>query len=124
MATEYLMSVNKFDRPKKYVDTEGKPAATQTLITRLILLEPGTIQHHPHMGVGIVSKYRYMTTDELPALRQDIQDQCQKYLPDLYDCNVEVSLYDQHTVRIMLTSNGLHYIADFDKNTLTLSELI
>ena len=123
MASEYLLSINKFDRPKKYIDSEGKPAATQTLITRLILLEPGTIQHHPEMGVGIVSKYRYSNTDALPALRHDIEDQCRTYLPDLYDCNVDVSLSDAHTVRIMLTSNNIQYVADFNKDTLTLSEL-
>lgn len=123
MATEYLLSINKFDRPKKYVDSEGKPAATQTLITRLILMDPGTIQHHPDMGVGIVSRYRYSNTDDLPALRRDIEDQCQTYLPELYDCTVEVELYDDHTVRIMLLSNDIKYVADFDKETLTLSEL-
>jgi len=123
MATEYLLSINKFDRPKKYVDSEGKPAATQTLITRLILMDPGTIQHHPDMGVGIVSRYRYSNTDDLPALRHDIEDQCHTYLPELYDCTVEVELYDSHTVRIMLLSNDIKYVADFDKETLTLSEL-
>ena len=123
MATEYLLSINKFDRPKKYVDSEGKPAATQTLITRLILMDPGTIQHHPDMGVGIVSRYRYSNTDDLPALRHDIEDQCKTYLPELYDCTVEVELYDNHTVRIMLLSNDIKYVADFDKETLTLSEL-
>ena len=116
------MSINKFDKPTKIVDSESSPLATSTMITRLIMLEPGTIQSHPDMGVGIVSRYRYMNSEDIDQLKDDIQDQVTKYLPNLHDVNVEVTDQDQ-SVRITLTSNGLVYIADIDKTTRTLSEL-
>ena len=53
--SEPLMSINKFNKPKVLQE----PDSGVIRIVRLILLEPGTIQTHPDMGVGIVSKFRY-----------------------------------------------------------------
>ena len=116
------MSVNKFDRPTKFIDKEGFPSATQTLITRLILLEPGTIQSHPDMGVGLVSRYRFTDTSDIDQLEQDIADQVSKYLPQLYDADVRIEDFDT-TIRITISSNGLTYVASVDKLTRSLSEL-
>lgn len=116
------MSVNKFDKPTKLVDRENFPSATQVLITRLILLEPGTIQSHPEMGVGIVSRYRFTDADDLTRLEQDIADQVSKYLPELHDVDVDIQNFET-TIRITLSSNGLVYTASVDKSTHTLSQL-
>ena len=52
---EYLLDMNNFDQPEILKDK----AAIAALLTRLILLEPGTNPLFPTMGVGLVSKYRY-----------------------------------------------------------------
>ena len=39
---------------------------------RLILLTPGTIQTHPEMGVGLITKYRFMYDTELQNLKKVI----------------------------------------------------
>lgn len=122
MATEYLLSLNKFDRPKKYVDKQGKAAATQTLITRLILMEPGTFQHHPQMGVGIVSRYRYSDTEDLSMLEDDIKWQMATYIPSLRDASVRVT-QSERIIHINIIGNDLVYTADYDTSTMRLSEL-
>ena len=53
--TEFGFSVDEFQNPKNYKNAE----AIATLLSRLLLLEPGTIQSHPDMGVGLYSKYHY-----------------------------------------------------------------
>lgn len=123
MATEYLLSINKFDRPRKLVDVEGQAAATQMLITRLILLEPGTIQSHPDMGVGLKSKYHFGNMEDIQVLEDDIKDQIQKYLPGLYDASVRVTQYNDKIIHINIISNDLVYTANFDTDVMRLSEL-
>ena len=58
---EYTLDVNAYGTPLDYKNFN----ALGTLIMRLILLEPGTITHSPKMGVGLISKYRYMQSDKL-----------------------------------------------------------
>ena len=53
---EYSMSVNDFNQP---ADAKGKKAIG-VLLVRLLLMEKGTDPMRPDMGVGIVSRYRYM----------------------------------------------------------------
>ena len=53
---EYHFDVNDFKEPR---ETTGRKAIG-VLIVRLLLLEPGTDPNRPEMGVGLVSKYRYM----------------------------------------------------------------
>ena len=122
MGVEYTLSVNKFNRPKKFIDVEGNPSAAQILAVRLILLEPGTIQSHPSMGVGIISRYRYSNVEELDTLRYDIQEQIRKWIPDMYDCQVSVT-EDNRIVYITMVSNGYPYTIGFDKTTLQLADL-
>ena len=113
---EHLLSINKFEKPTIAKDND----AVSILITRLILLEPGTIQSHPEMGVGIVSKYRYSETRNIESLRRDIADQITKYLPTLSGANVEVSTNDKG-VTISITIDNVMYAYNFDANTNTLS---
>ena len=49
---EYLLSINEFVQPKVL---SGDSAAFADII-RLFLLEPGTNQTHPDMGIGIRSR--------------------------------------------------------------------
>lgn len=113
---EHLLSINKFEKPTVAKDND----AIAILITRLILLEPGTIQSHPEMGVGLVSRYRYSETRNIESLRRDISDQITKYLPTLSGANVEVSVNDKETT-ISVTADNIMYTYSFDANTNTLS---
>ena len=85
---EYTFSVDNFGDPKVLKNA----AAIATILTRLLLLEPGTIQSHPNMGVGLVSKYRYTIEDKLITLRDDFRYQIEKYLPQYQGVEVQVYL--------------------------------
>lgn len=76
---ESVISINKFNKP----EVLDKIETEYTLIVRLILLEPGIIQSHPQMGVGLVSKWRNCFEDQLSDLQLEIYNQMSKYLPDL-----------------------------------------
>ena len=86
--SEFSFSVDDFKSPKVYKD----PKAVAVLLTRLLLLEPGTIQSHPEMGVGIYSKYMYgMEGTTASSLKSSIQKQITTYLPDFQSVNVNVT---------------------------------
>lgn len=88
---EALFSVNDFKEPKIIENAE----AIATLLTRLLLLEPGTIQSHPEMGVGLISNYRYSTEDNASRLQSNFRSQITKYLPDFQSVRVSVRCKDK-----------------------------
>jgi len=115
---EYLLSISDLTKPKIITDKE----AIYTLITRLILLEPGTIQSHPDMGVGIVSRYRYSDSKNIETLKTDIAAQIATYLPDLAANDVSVIIKDKAIV-IRVTANSVVYETTFNTITKTLGDL-
>ena len=74
---EYLLTTNNYLEP----DVQEGSDAYAILLTRLLLLEPGTNPLHPEMGVGLGPKYRYLSEDDMAALQTRIQDQVNTYLP-------------------------------------------
>ena len=117
---EHLLSINKFEKPTVAKDND----AISILSTRLILLEPGTIQSHPDMGVGLVSRYRYSETRNIESLRRDIKDQITKYLPTLSGADVEVTTNDKNLNISVLADNIMYaYTFDATTNSLTLKEI-
>lgn len=90
---EYSLSVNSFNEPKVY----EKAPALLLLLTRLILLEPGTFQSHPDMGVGLITNYRYRVDDGSLAseLQSRIKTQIDTYLPILSGVDVNVNIKDK-----------------------------
>lgn len=117
--TEQLLTLNRFGTPKVLEDEE----AIYTIIIRLILLEPGTIQSHPDMGVGIVSRYRYAFSESTVDLKNDIQQQIEKYLPVFAGADVEVK-YEDHRFVIRVIINNVLYDFTFDTTTGTLDKLL
>ena len=114
---EPLMTINQFQRP---IELEGTDAQIM-LITRLILLDPGTIQTHPDMGVGLVSLYRYTVDVDLDKLRNRIQSQISKYLPMFTTVQVRVDLnVNEHTLYIYIDSDQLNALVPFDTENLTI----
>lgn len=88
---EPCLSIDEFNMPKVLSGRE----AISTLITHLILLEPGTYFSHPTMGVGLVSRYRYNNRKSLDQLTKDIEDQINTYLPEFQAVDVNV-YFDPH----------------------------
>lgn len=114
--TEFGFSVDDFQDPKLYKDAE----AVATLLTRIILLEPGTIQSHPDAGVGIMSKFRYSVEGSASDLQAEIQRQVEKYLPQFQGAKFNVTQKDGAfiiTAEIDDTLYGIYY----DVNTSNIS---
>ena len=110
--TEHLLSINEFVQPKVL---KGEEAA-YTDIIRLFLLDPGTNQTHPKMGVGIRSRYRFSDTSDINKLKSEVQNQIKTYLPNLLVTDVQVQTYGT-TLAIFITSQdddiyGLGYNTD------------
>lgn len=110
--------MDKFNKPKSVNNQE----AIYTLLARLILLEKGTIQSHPDMGVGIVSRYRYSETDKWRDLQQDIEDQIFAYLPDFTGVRVKVSP-DDRKFNIEISIDGVLYKYIYNTENITLEDI-
>lgn len=118
MPTEPLFTLTKFNTP---LEVTGKDAIS-LLITRLILLEPGTIQSHPDMGVGIVSRYRYSELNNGGGqnLQNDIREQIQTYLPPEFG-GAQVKVSENKTsyiIDIQIDDTIYSYNYDTSNNTL------
>lgn len=100
---EYVIETNDFKQPKIHY---GKKAIG-VLLVRLLLLEPGTDPMRPDMGVGLVSKYRYMFPDGLSDLKVDIYKQVQTYLAP----------YSQVSITLTIENKELHIEIKIDDNT-------
>ncbi len=114
--SEFSFSVDDFKSPKVYKD----PKAVAILLTRLLLLEPGTIQSHPEMGVGLYSNFMYgMEGATASSLKSSIQKQITTYLPDFQSLNVSV-VQKEDTLYITIEIDGYVYgfVYNADKQTL------
>lgn len=98
---EYLLSINEFIQPKVL----KRDQAAYTDIIRLFLLDPGTNQTHPEMGIGIRSRYRFSDTADISKLQQEAKDQMKTYLPNLLTMDVQVEAYGT-TIAIFITSES------------------
>lgn len=117
---EYLLSMDNFGRSKILKDEE----AIAALLTRLILLEPGTNPLMPSMGVGIVSKYRYLFADQAPQLKKDIEDQINTFLPEAYCTNVDLIYNKDNSVDIAITVDDTIFMYESKKLApITLQDL-
>ena len=109
---EYLLSINEFVQPKIL----KRDQAAYTDIIRLFLLEPGTNQTHPEMGIGIRSRYRFSDTSEISKLQKEVKDQLAEYLPNLLIMDVQIETYGT-TLAIFISSQdesiyGIGYNTD------------
>jgi hypothetical protein len=119
---EYLFSVNSFDTPAVVT---GKDAI-YTLLIRLLLLNPGTLQNSPKMGVGIIARYRYMNSSDLQTLQLDIENQIRDYLPMLSGVTVELSVnLKNKELNIKITVDNVLYVfeTDLNNNTVNLADI-
>lgn len=114
------MTVDNFLKPKVLKDTY----AIHALIVRLLLLEPGIIQTHPDMGVGLVSRFRYSDVSELGGLRSRIKEQIAAYLPSFQDVDVSIEPNDDNNeIEITISIEGTAFIYNFNNTTKTLKNI-
>ena len=106
---EYLLTTDEFRNPKSI----SGPLAMGVLITRLLLLNPGTNPRHPDMGVGLPS-YRFILESEMGTLQTRIKDQMNTYLPSEYRSSTKVNLTinDNKYLVITIVVDGTSYIYD------------
>ena len=110
--TEFSFSVDDFQNPKIFKDAE----AVSTLLVRLLLLEPGTIQSHPEAGCGLISKYRYGVEGISSELQSNFQNQIEAYLPQFQGAKISCKEKDgvlMIAAEIDDTLYGIYY----DSNT-------
>ena len=87
-----------------------------------MLLEPGTITHSPRMGLGLISKYRYMQSDRVMELTQAIKDQIKDYLDNTVAVNVDVHFAPngENVMIIDMEVNQYQFRYFYDRDKLTL----
>lgn len=61
-------------------------------LVKLITLEKGKNQLYPDMGVGLISRFRYMYEEDLPELENEIARQRDIYLPMYSDVSIKLSM--------------------------------
>lgn len=76
---EMFLSIDDYNKP---TTKEGLLTLAENII-HLILMEPGTMQNFPDMGVGIgMYIFDLNTPDTLAKIRSSINTQIQKYVPN------------------------------------------
>lgn len=118
---EYLLSVDEFSNPQI---VEGK-SAIALLLSRLILLEPGSDPLHPDMGVGI-KKYRFDSNkDILTEIKDDITKQLETYLPTYQGTEVQIGLTEDKKLNINITVGDTTYVysSEVDESIDSIADL-
>lgn len=117
---EYFLNVNKFTRPEVWSDED----ATFILLSRLILLNPGTYPNHPEMGVGLVERFRYSDARKiLPELSDRIKEQIHTYLPEFATVNVDLSVGEDKELKINIILDKMLYALTYNPDTYKLSDV-
>lgn len=102
---EYLMSVDKYNKPMVVNDKE----AVALNLVRLLLLNPGSDPFRPDMGVGL-SYYRYAIP--LDDLAKRIEDQINTYLPSYQNADINIIRTPDKVANIEITIGDTTYIYD------------
>jgi len=110
----HLLSLNNFNMPRVL----DKSNANYMHIVYLLLLDKGTFQSHPNMGVGLRSEYRYNNDENmLDQLREEIREQITTYLPQVeYVMNVTVGFAGpDHVLGIVIEVSDGAYVISYDQ---------
>lgn len=111
---EYVLSVDDYNNAKIFKDEDAIVVA----IIRLFLLNPGEIDTHPNMGIGLFRNYRFMFMEDREMLKLDSEKQISTYLPILQGVSVDVepsitnkkevviSIKTSDTIYSLMTDNG------------------
>jgi len=125
--TEFHLSKTEFNEPRISKDAE----AIAVLIVRLILLEPGTFQSHPDMGVGLLSRYRYRIENDdddiVSSFIADLNYQIDNFLPIAKGVRIRGTFEDKVLSIFIAINNALYRVVYDEKDTrniITLQELV
>lgn len=121
---ENHFTIDEFNQPKK---SQGKDAIG-VLVIRLILLEPGTDQTRPKMGLGIASRYRYIQESDLDKLSDDLKEQIATYLAPFSKVKVTITMKSDYSLVFDIVIDDDVYKYQTEKQnsnseTITLSQL-
>lgn len=120
---EYTLSVNEFNQPS---EAKGK-RAIGVLLIRLLLMDKGTDPMRPDMGVGIVSRYRYMFDEDCNTLISDIREQLQTYLlpySSINNITAEVKDKELHLTIKIDDSTYSYKSVNLNSENMTLMEIM
>ena len=122
---EYLLSTNEYKEPKVAEGSE----AYGILLTRLLLLDPGTNPLHPGMGVGLGPKYRFISENDMPMLQTLIQEQVNTYLPSEFLTTTKAYLElkpNSKYLQITIIADDTKYVFDTEDSStpIELSDLV
>ena len=95
-----------------------------TFLVRLFLLEPGTFQSNPTMGIGLISRYRYGDETDIEQLKQDAKEQISTFLPGLESVDVNIEIKDERNLYINITINGIVYRFNYDSALQSITDNI
>ena len=110
---EYLLTTDSFEKPTILT---GKRAIAN-LITKLLLLEPGKNPLHPGMGVGIGTKYRFITENDIPSLESLIARQMSTYLPNFQTNKVKLEIQSGKYLNINIQISDTIYVYESEKSS-------
>jgi hypothetical protein len=74
---DHLLTTDDFRRPMVLKGNN----AIGVLLVRLLLMTPGTNPLYPTMGVGLGTRYRFISADDIDVIRAEIERQMDLYLP-------------------------------------------
>jgi len=120
LGDDYVFSINPINKPELL---EGAKAV-YTLLVRLFLLNPGTYQSNPDMGIGLVKNYRYGTDEDIEDLKSNAQEQISTYLPGFETVSVDIDRDEtQKILNINITLDGTPYQLNYNTELQSISSL-
>ena len=121
MIETYGISIDEYGKPKIYKNKDAK----KLLLAQLILLNPGTFQSHPGMGVGLIKNWRYSYIDNMASLQMEITRQIETYLPifDGVSVNIQQNPNNDKEIFILITDDSNNETYGFQTDELQLKDL-
>lgn len=120
LGDDYVFSINPINKPELL---EGAKAV-YTLLVRLFLLNPGTYQSNPDMGIGLIKNYRYGTDEDIEDLKSNAQEQISTYLPGFETVSVDIDRDEtQKILNINITLDGTPYQLNYNTELQSISSL-
>lgn len=98
MKREVLLGLNVFDKPSEMIAKNAWPR----LVLNLLFLRKGTYPSVPMMGIGL-QDYEYEYLDAaVVRLQEEIEEQCQTYLPELPLTRIKVDSTEYQGQKILV----------------------
>ncbi len=116
---ENLLSVDSYNKATQLTKKQGN----YYNLIRLFMMNKGTNPLFPAMGIGLRSKYRFITEDNIPELQEVAKEQIDTYLPELSIENIEIEVNDEKGIHITVSSaDGTDYNINEDNLSSIISE--